>query len=218
MKRLTKLCLITLTLGLLLACTDSGYSEGEGNYSYLTADFALLSINNAKQAVAFTTDENITYTLTSAVDIPGATADSVYRALVYYNINTESYSTALRSLEKVYVMNPITLEEDVEMKTDPVTWNSTWVSSNGQWLNVSLTFKTGYDDEGVLDKQTLAIVNESEGTKPTCLKLYHDQNEVPEYYSVTTYISIPLADYSSGDTIQLTINTYDGETTKEISL
>jgi hypothetical protein len=63
----------------------------------------------------------------------------------------------------------------------------------------------------------------SSGSKCVELRLYHDQNHVPEYYTSRTYVSLPLSVYSSvltsGDSIRIRIKTYDdGWVTKAFAL
>lgn len=54
------------------------------------------------------------------------------------------------------------------------------------------------------------------------LRFYHDQNNVPEYYSTQLYVSVLLSSIpvqlSQGDEIAIVIHTYEGEITKTFTL
>jgi hypothetical protein len=50
----------------------------------------------------------------------------------------------------------------------------------------------------------------ADGSKTFYLTLHHDQDSIPEYYTQTVYISVPLKEYSAGDRIYIRMNTYSG--------
>ena len=148
------------------------------------------------------------------------TADSVYRALVYYD--TRDLDTTNLSGKTVVPLSairvPVLMPKDItefegEVKTDPLTLESSWVSANGKYLNLGLVYKTGKaDDEEAV--QTIALLKESEHEDTVTLRLFHDQGGVPEYYSSRVYTSVPLDGELAGKTICLRINTYKGEVEK----
>ena len=83
MKRLLPLA---SCLFLILACETDSYEKGEGKYSLMQADFAELTVNSQKEAVAFTTDDGDSYQLESPFTVKWIeTPDTVYRAIIYYN-------------------------------------------------------------------------------------------------------------------------------------
>jgi hypothetical protein len=57
----------------------------------------------------------------------------------------------------------------------------------------------------------------TDGRRTLCCKLGHDQGGVPEYYSLQRYFSIPVSRIPA-DTLRLTINTYEGQVVKVLSL
>jgi hypothetical protein len=117
----------------------------------------------------------------------------------------------------------VRMKEDVkEQQTDPVVFNSAWMSREGRYINLGLSVKTGVA-ESVDEKQTIGlmcdeITTDSEGHRHYSLTLLHAQNGVPEYYSAELFLSI--ASYrlpvkpAKGDTLTITINTYKGKTEK----
>ena len=60
---------------------------------------------------------------------------------------------------------------------------------------------------GVVQKEN---VHNVDGTTTHHLTFYHLQNGVPEYYTSRLYVSIPTDEYSVGDTIEMTVHTYNG--------
>lgn len=209
-----------LALLLLTACSHDGYESGDGDYSYLRADFALLETNSESQAIGFVTDDDRSLSLTEPVAISNAKADTVYRALVYYNETSTDY-TQLRGIETVYVCPPKAEEEFEEIFTDPVGLQSTWLSANGTYLNMAIVLKTGVEEEDDESYQTIACVmtDADEEQRKFTLTFYHNQNGQPEYYSSTKYVSIPLTDFFlSGDSLTLVVTTYDDTLEKTVAV
>jgi hypothetical protein len=149
-----------------------------------------------------------------------ATPDSLYRALLYYNVPQTGIEVKTISLTSI--PTPLVrMKEDVkEQQTDPVVFNSAWMSREGRYINLGLSVKTGVA-ESVDEKQTIGlmcdeITTDSEGHRHYSLTLLHAQNGVPEYYSAELFLSI--ADYrlpekpAKGDILTITINTYKGKT------
>ena len=102
---------------------------------------------------------------------------------------------------------------DTVMMTDPVKFESAWMSKTGKYLNLSLYLMTGKTDDEQAS-QTLRIVRDTIMTNPdnthTCyLRLYHDQGAVPEYYSTQVYASI-ATEQIEADSVKITMNTYKG--------
>jgi hypothetical protein len=107
------------------------------------------------------------------------------------------------------------------MKTDPVKFESAWLSRSGKYLNLSLYLMTGTTDDEKAS-QTLHIIQDTivtylDASRTSHLRLYHDQAGIPEYYSTQVYASI-LTQEIPADSVHLTINTYKGPITKVFSL
>jgi hypothetical protein len=102
--------------------------------------------------------------------------------------------------------------------TDPVKLESAWVSANKRYLNLRLGLMTGQDGDST--KQSIGLVQRrivahASGITTHYLDLSHDQNKVPQYYTTSIFTSIPATQFSAGDTIRLSINTYQGPIEKQ---
>ncbi len=193
----------------LASCTTDAYDKGNNDYSMLEAEMADIHVGKDLKADYLTTDDGkhlaITFPFTSNWM---KTPDSTYRAMTYFTRNNAGVEVA--AVNRVAVTMPRPMDD---LKTDPVRFESLWVSSNGIYLNTCIYMMVGTtDDENAI--QTLgcqkdSIRNNSDGTTTQLLTLYHDQGGVPEYYSRRTYISIPLYGINT-DSLCLSVNTYKG--------
>lgn len=135
-------------------------TRATGNYSYLTADFALVTTDASAALVAASTDDGASLSFDRPYKA-GWTAkpDTVYRALVYYD-KKPTEKVALRAVTQIPVMavhNP----EDVKDMTDaPLGVESVWKAKNGKYVNVALLLKTGKMDDSS-QGQTIALVCDS---------------------------------------------------------
>ena len=118
------------------------------------------------------------------------------------------YVKPLTSFEKTY-------------KDDPVKFESIWNSKSGKYLNLHLQLKTGYTEDSTavqkLDVVTDSLISYPSGRRTLSLLLYHDQGNVPEYYSTQAYVSIPTTALAV-DSIRLYINTYSGPVIKTMPI
>ena len=208
------------------SCTQDAYEKGEGKYSLMRADFVEAHANAQKQINQITTDDGEQLQASQPFSAKlVVTPDSVYRCILYYN--------KVRDEKGQYVFEPISigevpcpkitplLELDKEMKTDPVKFESAWLSRSGKYLNLSLYLMTGTTDDEKAS-QTLHIIQDTivtylDASRTSHLRLYHDQAGIPEYYSTQVYASI-LTQEIPADSVHLTINTYKGPITKVFSL
>ena len=58
-------------------------------------------------------------------------------------------------------------------------------------------------------------MNHPDGTTTAHLRFYHDQADIPQYYSNKYYLSV-LCDQLVCDSICIVVNTYDGEMTRTL--
>lgn len=206
----------------LAACTIDSYDTGTGEYSLTQADF-VEAHSDAELAVDYVlTDTGERLTLSPR---PSAswitTADSLYRAIIYYNKVSDTEAEPL-SLSSVPTLTPVPAEEFEDgIVTDPVNFESLWISSSGKYVNLGFYIKVGQIDED-MELHTIGIIDEGtvtndDGTRTVCLRFYHDQGDVPEYYSSKYYASIPCAALDA-DSLALTINTYDGTVERRLRL
>jgi hypothetical protein len=206
----------------LLGCKEDHYDSGDGEYSYIKADFVEAHTVSSKEINYVITDDGDSLVLSPHVSADwAAKSDSDYRALLYYYNNVDNNTTTAYSISRVPVVAYHPLSDFKEIHTDPVNFESAWVSTNHKYLNIGFYVKTGQQDAST-NSQTISIINDgivskTDGTHELCLRMYHDQNGVPEYYSTKGYISIPVANLK-GYIIHLSINTYNGMITKDFTI
>lgn len=209
------LCIIVL----LSACTNEAYDSGDGRYSYLRADLVEAHTIAAKTIDRATTDDGEVLRLDPYATADWAEkADTIYRALLYYNKVEGAAACEPVTIARVPVLYPIAADKiEGETKTDPVTLESLWVSANGRYINLALLLKTGKadDPEAV---QSIGITKEEPTDGPLTLRVLHDQGTVPQYYTSRIFLSIPVTDDLAGSDIRLIVNTYNGIVEKTIAL
>lgn len=198
------------------SCTADSYDKGEGDYSLMRAEFVEAHANSNKMVDYCITDESEHLTLTEPVEISGIqTADSIYRALLYYN-KVEGGAEVL----SIGLVNTLFPRRIKEMKTDPVRFESMWMSTSRRYLNMGLYIKTGNsskkDAHHTIGLNLDTLMRNDDGTRTAHLTFYHDQGGMPEYYSQRAYLSIPT-DSIDADSVYLRINTYQGIVEKRFS-
>lgn len=224
MLRELRIPLILVAVIWFAACTTDNYETGDGTYSYLMAEFGEIYTDGDAKMQRFVNDENGTVDFREAYERDWAkTPDSLYRAYVLYNGKADEKGRhEVFSISQVLVLRPKEPKEMKDVKADPLGWESAWESHNHRYLNLSLRVMMGdTGEEKIMQKVGLILestVFRDDGTYEHHLRLYHDQNGVPEYYSAATYVSIPLDDYHPGDEVVITMNTYDGEISRRFKL
>lgn len=208
--------LFVLMTFLLSSCETEDYETGDGKWSYIRADFADVHTSEAKKVDYACTDNGDSLLVRPFSDCEWATTpDSIYRALIYYNVKTKNTGTVEAfSFKQVLSLRLMETSKLKEVHTDPLKFESAWVSPNKKYLNLGLYVKSGKIEGD--DKQTLGmlcdtIYTRDDGTRLFSLRMFHDQNNIPAYYSVQVYASVPLDDLNPGDSILLNVNTYEGE-------
>lgn len=198
----------------MCACTRDYYDKGEGELSYMRGDFAEAYVNSSRQVTKIVTDDGDDLTLTAPflakwVEEP----DTTYRCRLYYN-KVENKAEVL-SISEVPCLAVYPLSEfEVPLVTDPVTFQSTWMSKNGRYLNIGLLIKSGVTNDTTAI-QSIGLVSDTIIAHPDNKKIrhiimHHDQANVPEYYSTQIYVSVPT-EIIDADSVRISINSYDGE-------
>ena len=217
------ICCIICMIG---GCTQDAYDKGEGRYSLMRADFVEANSNAQKEIERITTDDGDILSASKPFKAKFVnTPDSVYRCVLYYNKVKDGNSQVVFepiSIGQVACPKIIPLAElDKEMKTDPVKFESAWMSKSGKYINLSLYLMTGSSEDEEA-KHTLRIVQDTivtnpDATRTSYLRIYHDQGGVPEYYSTQVYLSI-ITPGIPADSVRIQIPTYKGMTEKSFSL
>ena len=208
-------CCALLLCTVVVSCRN--YETGDGDYSYLRADFAMLNTNSDAKVVSFVTDDDATVHLAQPLAVEGAKADTAYRAVVYYNAN-ETPLASITKFQSVGVCIPYALDDKKETKTDPLGWESMWISANRSYVNLSLNLLTGSSDGGGhIGSQRLGVRLDRRTEHRVWYTLSHDQNNVPEYYTNNVFLSFAVdKELVPGDSITVTANTYGGEQVKTV--
>jgi len=215
------ICIVCVVGG----CTQDAYEKGEGEYSLMRGDFAEAFVGSDKKVASVTTDDGDRLPLAIPFSASWITkADTTYRCMLYYNKvkgTDGAYQAEVVSMSSVPCPVLKSRSETNPVKTDPVKFESLWLSKIGKYVNLRLLLKTGMTDDSTA-VQRLALVSDTvlayaDGTRSRHLRLHHDQNRVPEYYSTQVYISIPT-DSIAADTVSFSINTYDGLVVKTLTL
>ena len=217
---------LPLTSYLLISCTQDGYEKGDGKYSNMRGDFVEALVGADKKMISLTTDDGDTFPLTEPYSAKWITRpDTVYRCMLYYNkVREENGQYAAEPISIGEVPCPsikLLAELETEIKTDPVKFESAWISKSGKYLNLSLVLMTGTQDgEETIHRLMIVqdtILTNPDATKTCYLRLFHDQGGVPEYYSTHVYASI-FTSQLPADSVKISINTYKGVVDKAFQL
>ena len=207
---------------LISSCTTDSYEKGDGKYSLMQGDFVEAKVNAQRQIVSFSTDDGDEFDLSEPyTDKWIKTPDTLYRCMIYYN-KVENKKAELVSIGEVPCPRILTLAEfKKDLRTDPVKFESMWLSKSGKYLNLYLQLKTGVTDDTTAIQQ-LAFISDTlivnpDQTTIRHITLHHDQNKVPEYYSTKAYVSL-LTDSIAADSIRISINTYTGLVSKKMPI
>ena len=146
------------------ACHNDSYETGQGAYSLMQADFVEAHTSDSGVVNRVETDEGTVLSLSQPHKASWASvADSVYRALLYYEKTNDSHGEASNSVVKVVTLSQVTtlhpkpLKQDETMSTDPVKFESMWISANGKYLNIGLYLKSDKAEEEQIKIETLSL-------------------------------------------------------------
>lgn len=211
-----------------VSCSNDPYDTGDGPLSGMRADFVEAHTDASSVIVEVSTDDDVSLPLTQGIKTKWAEkANASYRALLYYDVRHDAGSgtDAARPIAITQVVTPeVVMAADMKepVMTDPVTLVSAWKSANNKYINFDMGLKTGRDgDDGSSQKIGIVcdeVVRTADDRQIVRLRLCHNQNGVPEYYTAKLYLSIPVpflpVRLSEGDEVEIEINTYNGTVTR----
>lgn len=213
MKNLTSHILLLTSFFSLLSCTQDLYEKGDSEFSYMRADFGEAIVNADKLVSRVVTDDDDVLTLTTPYTASWIQRpDTTYRAVIYYN-KVENGAEPL-SISHVTTLTPHRDSLAVrKWNPDPVGVETAWVGRNRRYLNIGLVLKMGATEKEATP-QSVGILHggttiNADSTRTADLLFYHQQGDVPEYYSQRAYLSVPLGGVAA-DSVRLTVVTYDG--------
>ena len=197
----------------LAACEQDAYETGTGKFSLTTADMAEVTVDANKTASRFVTDDGDEYSLSNVFKAEWmTTADSIYRAIVYYD--KPETGTAAKAVTMLPVPTLIARERwrFNAQPQDPLGVESMWVAASRKYLNMALLVKTAQTGDSAkyhgiaLSRDT---VYSDAGRRVAVYRLLHSQGDIPLYYTVRQYVSI-LLPADGTDSVSLSVNTFDG--------
>jgi len=206
----------------LLSCTQDSYETGEGEYSQLRADLVDVHVDKDRMVDYVLTDDGDSLRTLSPFTVKWIEkSDTIYRALLYYNLNDGAVEGFSMGQVLVPFIKPLDRFKG-GMKTDAVHLTSLWQARNGRYLNLRLRVMTGVEDGKKMEGQVFGCAEDTlivhpDGLRTLHLRLYHDQGGQPEYYSRDVYLSVPLYGVEA-DTIVMRMQTYEGLVSKTMAL
>ncbi len=218
-RKTTAACFLLLILSAFYCgCTSEAYDTGDGSLSYMRADFVEAQTDVNAMVVSATLDDGTTLSLAPSAKADWITTkDTVYRALLYYNKVEDKSTVASIAISQVLVPNVVSGKNITAVyPADPVSLETVWMSKNKRYLNLGVYIKIG-SKNGSFGTQSLGFlhydtIEQEDGSRLYRLRLVHNQNGVPEYYSTQVYMSIPLYrlpfHIQEGDKVEIDVNTY----------
>ena len=198
----------------MASCTVEPYESGDTSLSYLMAEMVDMHVVG-REIKSIVTDSDERLAVSSSYLLPEKMEhrDTTYRMMLYYN-KEGNKPIELKSLRRAHVVKASDKQSSLTIHDDPVKLISVWKAQNSSYINMSLGLMVGnVENEDAVHKVGL-VVNSVEtiadGSKTYYLTLHHDQDAIPEYYTQTVYLSVPLKEYSAGDRIYIRMNTYSG--------
>ncbi len=207
----------------LTACSQDAYEKGQGDYSLTQADMVEAHVDGWRQIDYVVTDDAVRLDLERPISLSWVTkADTVYRAFLYYNKVEDGTVVSPVACSLVSVPSIVPLDSVKHgVKTDPVRLESVWLPRTRRYINAGIYLKIGKTDDkdavhhlGVVAEKTVV---HADGRQTLCLRFYHDQGGMPEYYSQRVFFSIPLQGIKA-DSVSLAIATDKGEVVKTFGL
>lgn len=218
MKQLLFAALLSIVV---VACTSDSYDSGDTPLSYLSAEWADVTTNDAGLVAKAVTDDGQQLTLSPpyAADWLKQTADTTCRALLYHGQVVDGV-TDVKALSPVMMASVVDRRAGMTLKLDPIGGARGWFSANKKYLNLVLTLKVGYQKDAPT-QQKMGLVRDStttlaDGSRCHWLTLVHDQNGVPAFYSQEACVSVPTTVLPQVGKVCLRVPTASGEQLLEI--
>ena len=208
-------------IALICSCKHDAYETGDGDLSYMHADYADITITSHAVS-SITTDSDVDlippHDIAVSSELP---ADTMVRRLVYYNMTGTDKPIEILRLTPVSILSPHSPDDEGTLRTDPVKLVSAWLSQNKRYINMQLGIMTGNATEPTRERSLRLVCDSAHaiGKGAAYLSLRYDNAGTPEYYTQDLHISIPTdilktTEGNHADTLSLTVNTYSGKTTK----
>lgn len=193
-----------LGIALMASCTHASYDTGDGEYSHLRTDYVNVEVKD-QLIQSITTDDGTALNINPGFKVITNPKDTTLRWLLYYNKVNNSDPIEIVSHSNMTLLK-VKDASEVEMKTDPVTVNSVWVGKDRKYLNLNIGLKMG-TTESENNLHSVGMVCTKTEDDITYYTFYHDQADIPQYYTQNVLLTV---DCAKEKIIDLTINTYNG--------
>lgn len=215
-----------LSLAVLLsACSSDAYDSGDGPLSYMCADMAMARVGGDGMVHSVAIDGHDMQAVARPFKCEWMEKeDTAYRTMLYYNkVGDETALTPVDVITAGRVLVTSMLDSgypDENLGHAPLAVKSGWISGNGSllWLNLEvevLTGKSDAQDAGHVIACRLNSLSTDEHGVTYSVSLHHDRGSDPQYYTVTAFVSVPLAQYGiTADPLRgvaLSYDSYEGD-------
>ena len=209
------LTIMILAIAVTTSCTQDVYEKGEGDWSKIVAEICDGYTASDSMVTRFVTDDGVAYVVSNPFNTSlMLKPDTIFRAVFYYEKDGEK--AEVKGLNRVAVISPREIDN---VKTDPVRLESMWMGKTKRYINLSVYMMVGVPDSDDAAHQIAcsrdSVHQNDDGSHTLFLTFYHDQGNVPEYYSQRYYVSIPMQS-GAADSVCLRVNTYDGMLDKRL--
>lgn len=210
-RRLLDLIRVLPLMLLLCAC-----GKDEAPLPPYVQELADLQTDATGRVEALVTDAGEPLTLANMVS--GLRPDTTYRVVAAYVRN----GTAAQLTSYAPILAPrVARYADHDIHTDPLTVTACWRGAN--YINLRLALRASVQGVHYLGFHETDYLRHADGSRTMCVRLLHNQNGDPLYYTRETYISLPLEPLHSllqagRDSLRLTVTTFTGEYVKTFAL
>lgn len=210
MKRSLRLLAASTGLIAAVAC-----SNDETPLPPYTEELACIHTDLLGRATTMERDNGASQTVSN--EVKGLKNDTTYRVLALFTESEDRKSVHLTDFAPI--MAPETLRFR-SVKQDPLHLVACWRSGN--FVNFRIQVKGTNGTAHYFGFHRDEIRQRADGGRTLPIRLYHDQNKDPLYYTRETYISLPLLPFSDElsrgrDSISVTIATFKGSFTSSFA-
>lgn len=203
---------IVAIMSIFSSCEQDSYDKGEGTYSNMTADFVEAHVNSEKKIDYAITDNGDSLVISTPIEVSWTkTADSTYRAILYYN-KMANNTAKIMGISQMNQLRVTSRDSIKVMKTDPIGLESSWASNSKRYINFAFTLKVGtVNENSALHRITLVAdsITLHKSLSTLHMTLFHDKGDIPEYYTEKYYFSLPVNIFNTvgADSVNIRINT-----------
>ncbi|MBO4486978.1 MAG: hypothetical protein J5729_01275 [Bacteroidaceae bacterium] len=190
----------------VLALICSACDDKESWLPAFITNYADIRTDAAGNIVSMTLDDGTTYNAQWSPENKNGNAaqsgndqwsikpDTLYRAICLYT--REKNCATIHSWTLAFAPNPISDTTQLTIKTDPCEIETIW--RGGNYINACMLVQ-GKDQPHIvafIDKGIKEITTADGSYNQQTILLYHDQNNDPEAFTRTVYLSCPLHNYA----------------------